>query len=104
MTVENLILAARAARTPAGLSSKTRQEAGCGRGGSNREAHTWNMSGAGFPALTSGSEDPQTTWWKKPKSSLWCLVFISNVSLGLEVATAIGIFLIARSLTLKDVN
>lgn len=56
----------------------------------NREAQTLNMSGAGLPFFTSGSEDPVTTWWNTANWSLRWLVFMRKPVSELLVATAMG--------------
>lgn len=77
--------------TPAGLSSNTRHLAGSAGGWSlKRRAHTWKMSGAGLPAMTSGSSEPFTTCPNRPNSCLCACVLRRKVCRGLEVATAKG--------------
>lgn len=60
------------------------------------EAQTRNISGAGFPFLTSGSLPPQTIWWKSLNNSLCLAVFKSKLDCDEEVATAIGILCLVR--------
>lgn len=65
-------------------------------GSENRRAATKNMSGAGFPILTSGSVVPITLWWNSENSS-WCLdILISAISWLELVASAKGTFLACR--------
>lgn len=60
------------------------------------EAQTRNISGAGFPLLTSGSLPPHTMWWKSLNNSLCFAVFRSKLDCDDEVATAIGILFLVR--------
>jgi len=66
---------------------------GCGLSG-NLEAQVRNISGAGFPFFTSGSDAPVTTWLKSENNGLCLEVLTSKFSLALLVATANGTLLL----------
>jgi len=74
-----------------------------GDGGSaKRWAAMRKMSGCGLPCLTSGSSEPQTTWWNKEKSCLWREVLRLSSDRREPVANAIRMLFLCRCFTSRS--